>query len=364
MLQMKTPAQLQESIERFKKCLWDRAIADRPPVAIAPKDIWLPIKYLRKPFAKSDVVPDDLRSSPAMTDYEFAFAKKAVTCDDFIPFCAPWRAIPWLEAISGCTVRYSIGSLAPVPFAKSAADLCDVPIPAKNDWLQCMIKQLAVLGSNLPADCWLSPTILRGPSDVLAAMRGLSDFCCDLIDNPAEIDQAAARINRLLLDCLDEHFSHVKPKLAGYGNIFGYWAPQKTIVIQEDVLGLCSPARYRDIFQKYNAEIVNRLGGCVFFHLHSTGYAHYKNVLALTGLAGVQITVEANGPSLLDMLPDLQTIIEKSRLILYAEHFFEQLPQVLRKLPKTGLYLILPDTFIKTDDQFTKFVKILWRQDS
>ncbi len=353
---MKSIGQLQESIERFRRSFWEKSSSDRPPVGVVPQEIWTPIKYLRRPFAKATIEPRDIGASLAADDYEFAFAKKAVSCDDFIPFSAPWRAIPWLEAMCGCQVRYATGSFAPEAVVSSIAELCGAPIPARKDWLDCMQEQVGELTDVLPGDCWLSATILRGPSDVLAAMRGISEFCCDLIDEPAALDEAAGRVNRLLMDVLDKHFSLVEPKMGGYGHIFGYWAPEKTVVIQEDAMGLCSPAHYRDIFLKYNAEVVKHFGSYVLFHLHSTGFKHYRDVLGIPALAGIQITVERNGPSLVDMLSDLKVILEQSRLILYVEHYFEQLPQVISRLPKAGLYVIVPDSLIATDRQFTDCV--------
>jgi hypothetical protein len=41
---------------------------------------------------------------------------------------------------------------------------------------------------------------------------------------------------------VDLHYSLLRPKLAGFGHIFGYWAPGKTVVIQEDAMGMCSRA--------------------------------------------------------------------------------------------------------------------------
>ena len=87
-----------------------------------------------------------------------------------------------------------------------------------------------------------------------------------------------ASVNQALMMEIDIHYSLVQPKLGGYAHIFGYWAPGKTIMLQEDALGMCSPSIYRDIFMQFNAEIVKHLGPHVLFHFHSTGYKHYTHV--------------------------------------------------------------------------------------
>ena len=89
--------------------------------------------------------------------------------------------------------------------------------------------------------------------------------------------------------------------------------------------------------------MVEHLGGPVLFHLHSTGYAHFRYALDTPGLAGLQLTIEPNGPSLADMVADLHEILERTRLILLVDHGFEQLADVLRSLPTDGLYVLIPD---------------------
>jgi hypothetical protein len=357
---MKDQAQLEASIERFWQGFWKKERVDRPPVGIAPDRVWLPINYLREPFPRTEVLPVDVTRQLVRTDYEDSFACRPVNSDDWMPYVAAWRGIPWLEAMCGCPVRYSAGSLAARHFVESVDDLPDVPIPANEQWLECLRRQTVELLENLPSDCWVSPSILRGPSDVLAAMRGLTNFYLDLHDNPRALVEAAARINQLHLDVLELHLSLVRPKLGGYGHIYGYWAPDKTTVIQEDAMGMCSPTLYRDLFMPYNAQIVDRLGPWVLFHLHSTGYKHYRHVLEIPGLAGLQVTVETNGPPLLELAPTLREILERSRLILFMDSYFEQLSATLKALPREGLYLIVSDKFISTEEGFREFLAATW----
>ena len=352
---MRTESQLLESIQRFQSSFWNKERADRPLVGIHDERVNMPINFLRRPFSRPTVSPDDVTEDQVMTEYEYAFANRAVSCDDFIAFSAPWRGVPWLEACCGCPVRYAEGSLAPAHFVETPAELADLLIPSHNEWFECLQRETERLQAQQPADCWISPSILRGPSDVLAAMRGMKEFYLDLHDNPQAVADAVARVNALLIKALDMHYSIIQPKLGGYGHIFGYWAPGKTIVIQEDVMGMCSPNTYCDIFMRNDAEVVRHLGEYVMFHLHSTGYQHYKHVLNIPGIAGLEMALESIGPTALDLVPVFREILEKSRLILNIGTRFEQLPEVLRKLPKEGLFLAIPDKYIRNDEEFHDF---------
>jgi len=360
---MKSDEQLSQSVARFRHVFWDRNRTDRPPVGIVSDEVFMPIGYLRKKFDRPAVEPADLKADLCLTDYECASAHRKVFCDDWIPFNAAWRAIPWLEAMCGCRVRYATGSLGLASAADSRKGLRHLNVPADRRWLECLREQTLQLVNACPSDCWVSPTIMRGTSDIIAAMRGLTEFYIDICTDPAAIAELAGQVNRLWLEVADMHFSLVKPRLGGYGHIYGYWAPEKTTVIQEDVMGMCSPATYCELFREHNARLVRHLGSHVLFHLHSTGYGHYRDVLSIPGLAGLELTVEANGPPLPDLLPVLREVLEQSRLILYVDHGFEHLPSVLSRLPREGLYVLIPDRFIGSDDEFREFVRRVWRTD-
>ncbi len=346
---MKNSKQLSESIQRYDQVFWGKRSTGRPPVSIMGDDVYMPIQYLNKEFTQPVISPQDMEQGLSATDYDFVSSHKAIANDDFIPFSSPWRAIPWLEAMCGCPVRYATGSLAPGHFVRSLNELAEIELPVNAQWLEVMKDHLQYLAAALPSDCWLSPTILRGPSDVISAMRGLTEFYCDLTDDVSIIDSTAEKVNQLLIDTLDLHFSIVEPKSGGYGNIFGYWASEKTVVIQEDVMGMCNPDTYGEIFMRYNQQLVSHFGGSILFHLHSSGYRHYRKVLEIDGLGGIELTVELKGPGLLDMVDDLRYILEKSRLILFVDHCFEQLPEALNKLPKEGLYVIISDKYISAE---------------
>ncbi len=354
-------SRLNESIARFREGFWNRRSLDRPPVGVFSGDVFLPIKYLRKTLSSTEVRPQHVTNERVMTDYEFDATHRSVWCDEWIPFSAPWRAVPWLEACCGCTVKYASGALAPEPCAGSLEELARIELPVDHRWWECLQQETRWLVQSTPADCWVSPTILRGPADVIAAMRGMGNFYCDLHDGPRLVADTAQRVNRLLMDALDANFSIVTEQRGGYGHIFGYWAPQPTVVIQDDVMGMCAPEIYRDLFGPLSAQVVEHVRGPVLFHLHSTGYAHFRHVLDIPGLAGLQMTVEANGPSLTDMAADLREILERTRLILLVDHGFEQLADVLRSLPTDGLYVLIPNRYLESDGMFLEFVQAVWR---
>jgi hypothetical protein len=247
-----------------------------------------------------------------------------------MPFVTPWRAIPWLEAICGCPVLCADGSLRPGHFVASAAALRDAPIPADVRWIDRMAALIDHHAATLPDDCFISPTILRGPADVLAAMRGQIEFFTDLIDEPSLIQQAASRVTDLFIGVLRHHFSMVESRRGGYVHSYGYWAPWPTVVIQNDAMGMCSPRVYTQLFREHDQRIVAAFGPGVFYHLHATGMAHWRDVLCIDGLAGLELSIESIGPSLHDLTPMIRETLERSRLILCAARRAPDQGHVLR----------------------------------
>ena len=165
-----------------------------------------------------------------------------MTGDNGLPFSAAWRAIPWLEAWCGCPVRHSNGEVAPERFVASAAELGGLPLPLRPEWFECLQTQTARLAATLPEDCWLSPTILRGPSDVLGAMRRPERVLLQRLRLAARGGPGGGPGQRTADSHLKAHFAAVPPKLGGYSHIFGYWARGPTVVIQEDAMGMCRTA--------------------------------------------------------------------------------------------------------------------------
>jgi hypothetical protein len=357
---LKHPDQVAESIDRFRRGLWNRESVDRPPVGVTPDRSWLPVEYLKAPFPKQEVRPEDVTRSLVRTDYEDASFGRRVLSDDWLPYNAPWRAVPWLEAISGCHVPFATGSLSGAHFVEHVEDLAALPVAADNGWLECLRSQTEELVATCPADCFVSPSILRGHADVVAALRGLNGFFLDLYDAPDLVMAAFERVGSLLRDVLDMHFELVPPRLGGYGYIFGYWAPGPTVAIQEDMMGLASPDLFRDLLFEHERRLVEHLGPYTFFHVHSTGYDHYTHLLEIPGLAGIQLTVEANGPSLSSLVPVMQQILGSTRLILFVDAYFDELGQVAGQLPRDGLYVMVSDKFVGGEEAYRELLADAW----
>ena len=263
--------------------------------------------------------------------------------------------MPWLEAMSGCGVRYAAGSLAPEACAGTIGELAERALPANRGWYDRLDELTQEISAGLPDDCFASPTILRGPSDVLAAARGLTNFYLDLYDEPAAVAAAAANVNRLFASVIERHFQLVPTKLGGYGHIFGYWAPDRLTCSRK----MCWACAIR-VHLPRNLHAPELRPGAAARSIHAVSPA-LDRATPLAGRARdprscrLQITVEANGPRLADLAPVLRTILERSRLMLFVDAWFDDLYDVLRQIPHDGLYLMISDRFIGNEAEYQEF---------
>jgi len=57
----------------------------------------------------------------------------------------------------------------------------------------------------------------------------------------------------------------------------------------------------------------------------------------------------------------VREILERSRLMLFVDAHFQDLPALLRQVPHDGLYLIISDKFIGSEADYRAFVAANWR---
>ena len=125
-------------------------------------------------------------------------------------------------------------------------------------------------------------------------------------------------------------------------------------------MGLASPDLFRDLFLELEMRLVEHLGPYTFFHVHSTGYAHYRHILQIPGLGGIQLTVEVNGPSLRSLVPVMREILGHTRLILFVDAYFDELCDVATQLPRDGLYVMVSDKFVESEGAFRELLVRAW----
>ena len=186
--------QLDQSIRRFQEAFWDRQSAGRPPVGIINPGVFLPIKYLRAPLACASCCRRTWTRFPSQPTTRSPSRGGSVLRrpDPIFGRLAGRSLARSLLRLSGALLHGLAGARPLRRVAgrsRRGARSCGgsvAGLPASRNRAAGGGGACRLLDKSLD---------LRGPSDVIAAMRGQTNFFCDLCDGIDTIDRAAGRIN-------------------------------------------------------------------------------------------------------------------------------------------------------------------------
>ena len=253
----------------------------------------------------------------------------------------PPRALPWLEAIIGCGVHVSDRARSMTAVAPAVVpDLAGLDLDA-NGWLRLMTAFTQNLAAHFGDRYPVGQTVMRGPSDMLAALLGLS-FYTELCDNPAPMKVLARRCTDLWIKVLQAQYRHIPAYQGGYvAGTMGVWAPGPVAVYQEDAAGFISESMYREVFWECDTAIANAFPYSLL-HLHSASLRMLTAVLEIPRLTAVNVVVDPLGPTLADLLTDLRRIQAAGKALhLHGDLSAEDIRLVRSTLSVDGLCLSL-----------------------
>jgi hypothetical protein len=302
--EVKMGLELQELHRRF----WHREPADRLLVGESREGV-----FFLQPFLELGVKAGPLprESVPEPAAFIEPYFRKTLRGDpldgDLYWVLKPPRALPWMEAIVGCGVHVSASAKAmPDVAPKEIPDLTSLDLDS-NGWLHLMTSFTQNLAAHFGGRYPVGQTLMRGPSDMLAALLGLS-FYTELCDNPMALKVLARQCTKIWIEVLQTQFRHIPMFQGGHvAGPMGVWAPGPVAVYQEDAAGFISESMYREVFWECDLAIANAFPFSLL-HLHSASLHILKAVLEIPSLTAVNVVVDPVGPTLTDLLPNLRRI--------------------------------------------------------
>ncbi len=253
----------------------------------------------------------------------------------------PPRALPWMEAIAGCSVHVSANSLSMKAVAPEAVgDLAGLDLGA-NGWLGLMTAFTRNLAFHFGERFPIGQTLMRGPSDMLAALLG-PDFYTGLLDDPASLRAMAGHCASIWIRVLEAQYRHIPPFHGGVvSGMMGLWAPGPIAVFQEDAAGYISERMYREVFQECDRDIAAAFPYSLL-HLHSAALHILEAVLEIAPLTAVNVVIDPIGPPLPDLLPRLRRVQEAGKALhLHGDLSAGDVRSIVAALSPDGLCLSL-----------------------
>jgi hypothetical protein len=148
----------------------------------------------------------------------------------------------------------------------------------------------------------------RGPSDLLALLRGTTQSIIDFNEQPERTSDILWKLADIFIEITEEVWKHIPLFHGGYfDGMYQLWAPGSIVRLQEDVSGLYSPELYRKFLQPVDRKITNHFSNS-FIHLHSTSMFLLNAFLEIKEIRCFEINNDDSGPPLKEMIPYFQMI--------------------------------------------------------
>jgi hypothetical protein len=289
----------------------------------------------RKGIEARQLHPEDL-----LADYESIVASWEEMQDDVIRAVAPLPPFPWLEAMLGACVQVGDEAIWALEGGFDYADLEALDLSPDNPWRRKYLEFVAKLNDHFHDRCPVGQPILRGISDMIAALRGTSQMVFDLYDQPEPFRHLAERCTDLLVSLVADQQRISGPFAGGYEiEQLALWAPGRIIRMQEDGSAFLSPALYVKYFQDKDERQASSFPYSLI-HLHSSSLFLLHAILDVESLKCIQINKDVGGMEVSDMLPFFKNVQDRGkRLMIRGKLDHEDLKLLRRELSPNGLYL-------------------------
>jgi len=262
---------------------------------------------------------------------------------DLMPFSQPYFKIPWIEAMLGCPIKMTEGQIWVDRYEGEPERAIRNGVRFEhNPWFQLyqeFLRQLQnLIGDRYPVS---ANTLLRGTSDLAAAIMGVKEACIGWIEEPALM----ARLMRVCTDAnlavIDAGNKTLAPFQGGYMSGFALWSPGPVVRTQADHSTLLSAQMYERQILPYDLEVIRACPVCIF-HIHNNGLHVAPLLTEIPELDAIEIVVDPypQGERRAFEIEAMQTIQEHKPLILDANFpTFEEAERVRDQLDPHGLCL-------------------------
>ena len=254
---------------------------------------------------------------------------------------SPAFGMPWVEAIAGCRVRAEPGSLWAEPLFESYDDRPEIRFSIDDPWMKCLLQFTRALVKAADGRYPIALPQMRGPLDILAAMRTPTQLCLDVIDIPEKVTQALGELADLWIGTASVLLNEIPPFKGGWCSRMKMWSPGPAITPQNDVSTLLSPDAYRRLVFPFDRRIFSAFP-FHSFHMHSTEFRHIPCLLESEKLTAIQLTLdfEAGGPSF-DILMEYASRILARKPLLLAALDTDTADRCIERLPAAGLAVMV-----------------------
>jgi hypothetical protein len=282
------------------------------------------------------LAPEKLSSKPI-----FVGVESQETEGDVFLARAAYSKVPWMEAIVGCPIRVGLASRSIWAEPALPEGWADNPLRLKIDaeWREKLLDFVRYLVRNSQGRYLVTPTLMRGPSDMAAALLGKETFCLALVEHQQPLCDLLDFCTDIFIETAKAQLELIPSFHGGYCSSYGVWAPGMCVRTQDDVSALFSAEHCRR-FVLPSQERIAASFDYSLVHLHS-GSLHTADLYAAGNIKALQVSLDPplGAERTKRLLPILLRMMEKKPLIVTGELIQAELDYLLSGLPAAGLCL-------------------------
>jgi hypothetical protein len=335
-------------LPHFERCdaFWAREETDRPLLAGWVGSYQVAELYPDglSQLPEGELKPTDIDFELFRSDYERLFESHCQIGTD-VPWVAfPVMVVPWVEAVLGCPIFHRSGNVWAAPRVETYGALSD-DIPVNRDWLEVLLAFLRWLVKLSDGRFSVGLSLMRGPTDLLAAIRGAQRSVFDLFDCPERVESALQALTDVWIDVAHAAQGQIVPFAGGYGfSCQNLWSRRRGGWFQDDALALWSPHFYR-LFARPCEERLARAMETTGIHLHSSALYVVDDLVEMTDLDVIEVNLDDVGLRILEMVPRFKQVLQNKRLFVWGAFTRDDLLCIQENLPTAGLALqLMADT--------------------
>lgn len=260
---------------------------------------------------------------------------------DLMPLSRPFPKLPWIEAMLGCPVMMTEGQIWNEHYPGNPEEVVQRGVDFGGDpWFELYLEFLHELESRLGHRFPVSAnTLLRGTSDLAAAVMGVQEACLGWIEQPSFMARLMNVCTEAVLTVVEAGYDVLEPFHDGYPSGYAIWAPGPVVSTQADHSTLVSPQMYQEQILPHDLEVIRSCPLSVF-HLHNNGLHVAPLLIDVPELDVIEVFMDPypKGERKEYEVEILRMILEQKRLILDVHPpSLEEAEWLLAQLPTRGL---------------------------
>jgi len=332
---------IEEKIIRYL-AFWRNSPVERPMVGFSLGG-WFSFQSYRaiqKYRGQTTLSPDLLSPEIYFDDYDRIVAPWAEIEDDVIHSVAPIPAFPWLEAMLGIQAEVGNESVWAKEGGFDYQDVDRLDLSKDNPWRRKYLEFVAGLQDRYGDRYPVGQPILRGTSDMVAALRGSQQMIFDLYDCPEKFQRLARTCTDFSIGLVRDQLAITRPFHDGFEvESFTLWAPGGIARMQEDASALFSPDLYVKYLQGEDRRMASSFPYNVI-HLHSSSLLLLDRIVEIEAIQCIQINKDQGGWGIPKMLPLFKMVQRRGKkLLIRGKLDREDLNHLRKELSPNALYL-------------------------